>query len=492
MELTYQEVYHMNPTEARKRIIHIYQQTQNYCETARRCHTSPQLVRKWVKRYQQYGEQGLHDLPKTPKRQPRKTDPDIEQRVLQRHQKTHYGRQRLARHLAQHGIHLSPNTIRHILKRHAPATSRPRKPRRRFYPAHWAWESQEPFTLIQADVKAIYDKGTLGTERWDHLRKRRLPRYQWTFLESRTRLRLLAFSREISTLHGMAFLSLAVSWLRLCGVPTEMTIQTDWGEERGGSNPDKIARLEAEFLRPLGAQLGRIPLGRKEYNGRVERSHRTDDEEFYLPCVLSLDTVEAFLGAGLGWLYHYNYERVHSGYGMEGRTPYGCCVALGFEGSAYVGLMPVVLLDDIVLEWSRQGVPAVNDVLTHYIGRLCGGNLPLNPLLVGVARFSRLVQVCFQFLAEQFAGAVQARFDRRLCDAQPLRRLFGGEFLDIAQHQHGAQRIGQLCYGLLHALAQVVLNHKRLGVLRVLVNQLAQDGLPLFGVQWVVQRVEAV
>ena len=124
--------------------------------------------------------------------------------------------------------------------------------------------------------------------------------------------------------------------------------------------------MEAEYLRPLGAQLGRIPLGRKAYNGRVERSHRTDDEEFYLPCVLSLESVEAFLGAGLGWLYHYNYERVHSGYGMAGRTPYGCCVALGFSGSEYVGLMPVVLLDNIVLEWSRHGVPAVNDVLTHY------------------------------------------------------------------------------------------------------------------------------
>ena len=61
------------------------------------------------------------------------------------------------------------------------------------------------------------------------------------------------------------------------------------------------------------------------------------------------------------------YQRVHSGYGMAGWTPYGCCVALGFEGSAYVGLMPVVLLDNIVLEWSREGVPAVNDVLTQYI-----------------------------------------------------------------------------------------------------------------------------
>jgi hypothetical protein len=60
------------------------------------------------------------------------------------------------------------------------------------------------------------------------------------------------------------------------------------------------------------------------------------------------------------------YQRVHSGYGMAGRTPYACCVALGFSGSEYVGLMPVVLLDNIVLEWSRHGVPAVNDVSAHY------------------------------------------------------------------------------------------------------------------------------
>jgi hypothetical protein len=63
------------------------------------------------------------------------------------------------------------------------------------------------------------------------------------------------------------------------------------------------------------------------------------------------------------------YQRVHSGYGMAVRTPYGCCVALGFSGSGYVGLMPVVLLDNIVLDWSCQGLPAVNEVLVHYSGR---------------------------------------------------------------------------------------------------------------------------
>jgi len=37
-------------------------------------------------------------------------------------------------------------------------------------------------------------------------------------------------------------------------VQTEMTIQTNWSKQWGGSNPDKIARLEARFWRLLGAR----------------------------------------------------------------------------------------------------------------------------------------------------------------------------------------------------------------------------------------------
>jgi hypothetical protein len=75
MELTHEEVYRMNPVQARKRIVHIDQQTQNYCKTAQRCHTSPHLVRKGGQRDQQHGKQRLHNLPKTPKRQPKKPTP---------------------------------------------------------------------------------------------------------------------------------------------------------------------------------------------------------------------------------------------------------------------------------------------------------------------------------------------------------------------------------------------------------------------------------
>jgi hypothetical protein len=75
MELTYQQVYPTNPIQARKRIAHTYQQTQNSCKTAQRRHTAPQRVRKGGQRDQQHGKQRPHNLPKTQKRQPKKPTP---------------------------------------------------------------------------------------------------------------------------------------------------------------------------------------------------------------------------------------------------------------------------------------------------------------------------------------------------------------------------------------------------------------------------------
>ena len=41
-ELAYREVYTMNRKEARRHLVHTYEQTQNYSQTARQWHTSRQ------------------------------------------------------------------------------------------------------------------------------------------------------------------------------------------------------------------------------------------------------------------------------------------------------------------------------------------------------------------------------------------------------------------------------------------------------------------
>lgn len=154
-----------------------------------------------------------------------------------------------------HSLGLPEGTVRHILRRHLPEEDRrPRKKRRVFYPARWAWDEDEPFRLAQVDTKDILDKGTLGTKLWDHLRKHRLPCYQWTFLEARTRLKLLAYSHGLSVVNGLCFVALVMSWLRAWGITGEVQWQEDWGTEFGGENPAHLAELDAKYYRPFGGE----------------------------------------------------------------------------------------------------------------------------------------------------------------------------------------------------------------------------------------------
>ena len=58
-----------------------------------------------------------------------------------------------------------------------------------------------------------------------------------------------------------------------------------------------------------------IPVATPQINGKVERSHRIDEEEFY--------RVEQYKEANLlkdkfqAWIYKYNYQRSHGGIKMQ-------------------------------------------------------------------------------------------------------------------------------------------------------------------------------
>jgi len=246
MDISYQEVYTLNKEEARRLIIETYLDTGNLSLTARLWHTSRHVVPKWVRRYHEEDPSGLKDHPRRPKASPHKIPPDIEEKVIAARKRTEYGRKRLAWYLArEEGITLSPHTLRHILNRNG--FKGKRKPGKVFYPAYWVWEAEKPFSLAQVDTKDILDKGSLGTKRWTHILRKRLPRYQWTFCEGKTRLRFLAYSQELSLANGLCFMFLVMLWLKRHGIDSEVIWQTDWGEEFGGSNPEKLAMLEERY-----------------------------------------------------------------------------------------------------------------------------------------------------------------------------------------------------------------------------------------------------
>jgi hypothetical protein len=235
-----------------------------------------------------------------------------------------------------------------------------------YVPPAWSWEQRHPFRLLQVDLKDIADEHTLGRVLVGHLRGRRLPPYQWTACEVVSRLRFLAYSREKTVTNGLCFMGLIVCWCRAHGIDTEMVLQTDWGEEFGGKSLEKLARLQRQVFGPLGVRLARIPKGRKEYNGKVERSHRTDDEELYLPFLRTARDTAHLLRLGLQWSWFYNCRRPHSGYGLPGLSPFQRLRRLGYHGSERLAVFPPILLDTISSEWAVTG----NDLLTHYLANL--------------------------------------------------------------------------------------------------------------------------
>ena len=103
----------------------------------------------------------------------------------------------------------------------------------------------------------------------------------------------------------------------------------------------------------------KCPKGRKGYQGRVERSHGIDDEEFYLPNLLEIKNEEEFLNFGRKWIYWYNTGRPHFGDKMNGKTPYEKLKESGYNLPIEFCAFPPVILDKIspslVLNFSKKG-----------------------------------------------------------------------------------------------------------------------------------------
>jgi hypothetical protein len=85
----------------------------------------------------------------------------------------------------------------------------------------------------------------------------------------------------------------------------------------------------------------------------IERSHRSDDEEWLIPHGPSMGTKELFLHRASDYQYYWNFERVHSGIGMHGRTPFEVLQQSGITGAGALMEFPVLILDDCVLQLQR-------------------------------------------------------------------------------------------------------------------------------------------
>jgi transposase InsO family protein len=149
-----------------------------------------------------------------------------------------------------------------------------------------------------------------------------------------------------------------ISWLRSHGVKSEIAFTVDNGEEFGGRSWLKVKELR-KLIRGFGCRLIQNHKGHPEENAHLERSHRTDDEEFYIPRVLQIKSKKDLLNEALGYIYYYNNVREHSS--LDYQIPYQYLKMQLPEIDDNIRYVQPIILDDVSVKlgpWSGYNVLA--------------------------------------------------------------------------------------------------------------------------------------
>ncbi len=270
--------------------------TGNVAKTCRYFGIGRASLYRWKAAYEARGEQGLVNAKPIPKNPANQTPPEIVEKVLYLRSKYHLGPIRIVWYLARyHAINISEAGVSRILKRNGvsrlPRGTRMRKIHTKRY------SKQVPGHHIQMDVKFLTFAGKRG---------QKIRRFQYTAIDDATRIRALKIYDKHTQANAIDFANYVIEKF-----PFRIReIRTDNGHE-----------FQAKFhwhVEDLGIRHAYIKRGTPQLNGKVERSHRSDQEEFY-QLLTYKDDVD--LNAKLGeWESFYNFSRPHGAF--NGKTPY--------------------------------------------------------------------------------------------------------------------------------------------------------------------------
>ena len=357
-QIDYKQLRQINPEAARRAVLAYLETSGNISQTARMFSITRTVVYSILKK----GREGdLRDRSRTPKYQPRKTPAAVENKVVEVKNRTHLGPERLSRYLQEHeGLSVPVGTIRHILRRNKGKIKynlpryRTRKEKREFVD----WYSARPFEIVQMDVKHIRDYKALSKEQIIHLDRYNIPNFQWGALDVNSRFKMIGYSREKTWTNGLCWYLWVISWLRSHGVKSQIVFTVDNGEEFGGKSWMKVRELR-KLIGGFGCRLIQNHKGHCEENAHLERSHRTDDEEFYIPRVLRIKSEADLLNEAMGYIYYYDNVRGHSA--LNYQTPFAYLKSQLPDIDDKIRFVIPVMLDDVSVKlgpWSGYHVLA--------------------------------------------------------------------------------------------------------------------------------------
>jgi len=279
------------------KVLNHVKETGNVSKACRYFGISRETYYKWKRDYESKGEPGLINSKPCPQNPKIRIPADIEEKILYLRKTYHLGQLRISWYLKRyHDIKVSATGVWCVLKRNG-VNRLPQNQRKRSMEQFKRYEKQVPGHRIQIDVKFLFfnDKGG-----------KRIKRYQYTAIDDASRARALRIYRKHNQKCAIDFLDYVKAEF-----PFRIhTVQTDNGHE-----------FQAQFhwhCDDLGICHVYIKKASPHLNGKVERSHLTDQQEFYQLLEYKGDID---IGKKLRqWEIFYNCHRPHGS--LHGKTPY--------------------------------------------------------------------------------------------------------------------------------------------------------------------------
>ena len=239
-------------------------------EVARVCPHSQRSLERWVALYKSRGALGLVPQSTRPKTNPKETPIRIKERVIELRKATQRCSLKLKWKLEKEGISLHKNTIQKIIRKEGLV----RKYRIRKLKYKYVKVPLGKGDLVEIDVKFVPE--TIKNKRY----------YQFTAIDCASRWRYLKIYDNYSNSDSISFLEelVNISPFRIRAVKTD-----------NGSNFTNRYTGYLKSSDPINPRLHDFDLmcqkfniihylidpGKPQQNGKVERSHREDQEKFY-------------------------------------------------------------------------------------------------------------------------------------------------------------------------------------------------------------------
>jgi len=227
-------------------------------------------LERWVSNYRRFGESSLVPKSTRPKTQPNETPIRIKERIIELRKETKLCAEKLNYKLAKEKINVSDRLIGKIIK----TEGLTRKYRTRKLKYKYIKVPLAKGDLVEIDIKYVPD--LIGNKRY----------YQFTAIDCASRWRYLEIYDDFGNGSAIDFLNrlIKVAKFRIRAIKTDngssfTNRYTGYLKSADPINP-RLHPFDLECQR-LNIIHYLIDPGKPNQNGKVERSHRTDQEMFY-------------------------------------------------------------------------------------------------------------------------------------------------------------------------------------------------------------------